>query len=251
VIQSDQTVRAGAGRSVRTAVIWRGLQAELDRRAADGPLRVLDVGGGSGGFAVPLACQGHVVSVVDPSPNALATLSRRAADAGVASRVQAVQGDLASLVGVVGAEAADLVLCHSVLEYVDDPAAAVHAIRTVLRPAGLASVVLANRAAAVLARAIGGHFGQAAAGLRDADGQFPGGDTALRRYDPVSAAALLTGAGLTVEQVHGVRVVADLVDGAVDIEHPTDDLLSLELALSDQPPYRDIATQLHLLARNG
>jgi SAM-dependent methyltransferase len=165
--------------------------------------------------------------------------------------VRAVQGDLASLVDVVGPEAADLVLCHSVLEYVDDPAAAVAAIRAVLRPAGLASVVLANRAAAVLARAIGGHFPQAAAGLRDPDGRFPGGDTALRRYDPVSAAALLAGAGLTVEQVHGVRVVADLVDGAVDIEHPTDDLLSLELALSDQLPYRDIATQLHLLARKA
>ncbi|WP_279580845.1 methyltransferase domain-containing protein [Fodinicola feengrottensis] len=162
----------------------------------------------------------------------------------------AVQGDVATLITAVGAQAADLVLCHSVLEYVDDPAAAVVAIRAVLRPGGLASVVLANRAAAVLAKAIGGHFQLAAAGLQDADGRFfRGGDTALRRYDPVSAAALLAGAGLTVEQVHGVRVVADLVAGTVDIEHPTDDLLSLELALSDQLPYRDLATQLHLLAR--
>ncbi|WP_279580846.1 hypothetical protein [Fodinicola feengrottensis] len=83
----DQTARVGAGSTVRTAVIWRGLQAEIDRRAADGPLRVVDVGGGSGGFAVPLACQGHHVSVVDPSPNALATLSRRVIDAGASRTV--------------------------------------------------------------------------------------------------------------------------------------------------------------------
>lgn len=234
--------------SVRTAAIWRGLQAELDRRAADGPLRIVDAGGGSGGFAVPLACQGHLVSVVDPSPNALATLSRRATDAAVADRITAVQGDAATLVAVVGDEVADIVLCHSVLEHVDDPAASAAAIRAVLRKGGLASVVVANRAAAVIAKAIAGHLELAAAALADPDGRFPSGDTALRRYDPAGAAALLTDAGLTVEAMHGVRVLADLLDGT-DAEHPSDDLLDLELTLSDRLPYRDLATQLHLLAR--
>src|SRR3712207_7602612 len=46
------------------------------------PLRVLDVGGGSGMFAVPLARLGHDVTVVDPSADALATLRRRADTAG-------------------------------------------------------------------------------------------------------------------------------------------------------------------------
>ena len=57
----------------------------------------LDVGGGTGGFAVPLAELGHRVTVVDPSPDALAALQRRAAEAGVADRVRAVQGDAAGL----------------------------------------------------------------------------------------------------------------------------------------------------------
>jgi hypothetical protein len=50
-----------------------------------------------------------------------------------------------------------------------------------------------------------------------------------------------------VEQVHGVRVIADLVpaghDGSPDL------LREFELAASNRPPYRDIATQLHVLAR--
>ncbi|MBT8225663.1 MAG: SAM-dependent methyltransferase, partial [Dactylosporangium sp.] len=54
--------------------------------------------------------------------------------------------------------------------------------------------------------------------------------------------------GLSVESVHGVRVVADLIPGAV-AETDQDMLLAFELAASALPPYRDIATQLHLLAR--
>ena len=51
----------------RTAAVW----AALDPVVGTGtPLRVLDVGGGSGMFAVPLAQLGHEVTVVDPSADA-------------------------------------------------------------------------------------------------------------------------------------------------------------------------------------
>jgi hypothetical protein len=43
-------------------------------------------------------------------------------------------------------------------------------------------------------------------------------------------------------------VVADLLPGAV-LEGQTEALLAFELATSALPPYRDIATQLHLFAR--
>ena len=42
---------------------------------------VLDIGGGTGGFAVRVAELGHRVPVVDPSPDALASLDRRAREA--------------------------------------------------------------------------------------------------------------------------------------------------------------------------
>ena len=53
---------------------------------------------------------------------------------------------------------ADVVLCHGVLEVVDDPAAALATIREVLRPGGTVSLLVAQRTAAVLARAMAGHF---------------------------------------------------------------------------------------------
>ena len=61
----------------RTAAVWAALDPLV---GAGTPLRVLDVGGGSGMFAVPLARLGHDVTVVDPSADALATLRRRADD---------------------------------------------------------------------------------------------------------------------------------------------------------------------------
>ncbi|WP_306212734.1 methyltransferase domain-containing protein [Actinoplanes sp. RD1] len=233
--------------TVRTAAVWAVLRRELDRQPGR-ELTVLDVGGGTGGFAVPLAELGHTVTVVDASPDALAALTRRAADAGVAKRVHAVQGDGDALAGLVKPGSVDLILCHAVLEVVDDPAGVVRAITTALRPGGAVSLLVAGRAAAVLNRAFNGHLASASALLDDPDGRAGRRDTLRRRYDARGAAELLGAAGLTVEETHGVRVLADLLPAAVTEDDPQA-MLELELALSARPPFRDIASQLHVFAR--
>jgi len=65
--------------------VWDALRAVLAARADAGSstLDVVDVGGGTGGFAVPLAELGHRVTVVDPSPDALDSFERRAGESGV------------------------------------------------------------------------------------------------------------------------------------------------------------------------
>src|SRR5437762_9704768 len=178
-------------------------------------LTVLDVGGGTGGFAVPLAEAGHRVTVVDASPDALAALTRRAVEAGVADRVTGVQGDGDRLAELAAPGSADLILCHSLLEVVDDPVDVVAALAATLRPGGAASVLVANRAAAVLSRAMSGHLDTAVSTLADPDGRIGAADKLRRRFDADGAAALLREAGLTVEAIHGVRVLADLLPGAV------------------------------------
>jgi 2-polyprenyl-3-methyl-5-hydroxy-6-metoxy-1,4-benzoquinol methylase len=225
---------------------------------AGAPLRVLDVGGGSGMFAVPLAQLGHDVTVVDPSADALATLHRRADTAGVGLRVRGLQGDgdrmqevLAGAAGAAGGGAVpgdqfDLVLCHSVLEVVDDPVSTLHEIAGVLRPGGQLSIATANRAGAVLARAVSGHPREARALLADQDPAPGRSRPARRRFSPPELLALVTGAGLLPGEWRGVSVVADLL-GASSGADPAA-IRDLELALAGSSPYRDVATGLHVLA---
>ncbi len=237
----------------RTAAVW----AALDPLAGSGsPLRVLDVGGGSGVFAVPLARLGHEVTVVDPSADALATLGRRAQTAGVGDRVRGLQGDGDLLhelpLGNGGSDGGsgdggyDLALCHAVLEVVDDPATTLGEITRAVRPGGRVSVATANRAGAVLARALGGHPKEALALLEDRDPAPGRTRPARRRFDPDDLLALLADAGLEPGEWRGVAVVADTLDASSGADPEA--VRRLELALSGTSPYRDVATGLHVLA---
>lgn len=242
--------------SVRTAVVWRSVRTllvDLIDTTGREQLDVLDAGGGTGGFAVPLADLGHRVTVVDASPDSLAALVRRAADAGVTDRVRSVQGDAASLLDVVAPASFDLVVLHSVLEIVDDPAAALAAVAGVLRPGGIVSVVAANRIAAVLHRAAAGRFDEALHALRDPLGRYSATDPAPRRFALADLEALLDSAGLTAIATHGSRVFADLVPGGSLDADPAavEALIALEFEASELPAFRDIATQLHVVGRRS
>ncbi len=231
----------------------RALEAEIvaARNRLDADPRVLDVGGGSGGWAVLLARAGCLVTVVDPSPNALATLRRRAAEADVQQRITPVQGDADTLADVVGEGSADLVLGHGVLEVVEDAAVAAAALAAAAAPDGAVSVLVANRYAALLGRALAGRLAEARRLLDDPDGCLGGADPVVRRFDTAGLSGLLEGAGLRVELVQGDSVVADLLPGGALEAHPgaADTLHDLELAAADRVPLRDIATRLHAIAR--
>lgn len=242
--------------SVRTKVVSAALERVLGpggESGHDGGARVVDIGGGTGGFAVPLAEAGHRVLVVDPSPDALAALARRAAETGVTDLVTGQQGDLSDLPGLAGAAGADLVLCHGVLEVVDDPAEALRTLAVVLRPGGTLSLLVAQRHAAVVARAMAGHF-TAARELLDphgSSGDSRGGEARTgRRFTADELTAMLPEAGFTVDTVHGVRVFSDLVPSSLHDLEPgaTAALLELEQAVAERPEYLPLATQLHVLA---
>ncbi|MEW2140164.1 methyltransferase [Streptomyces sp. NPDC005409] len=238
--------------SLRTAVVWEVLKEALDRRVkATGRdvLDVLDTGGGTGKFAVPVARLGHRVTVVDPSPNALFGLERRVAEAGVADLVRGVQGDAQGLLEVVDRDTYDVVLCHGVLEYVDDPAEGVANTVAALRSGGTLSLLAAGLGGAVLARALAGHFTEARTALTDPAGRWGSGDPVPRRFTAEQLSELVAGAGLAVGAVHGVRIFADLVPGVLVDTEPgaVEALLRLEEAAAELPAFHAVATQLHVL----
>ncbi|SOD58709.1 Methyltransferase domain-containing protein [Streptomyces zhaozhouensis] len=245
---------SGPPAAARGGVVWDVLRRALrerSRRAGRDGLDVLDLGGGSGSFAVPVAGLGHRVTVVDPSPDALFALERRAAEEDVADAVRGVQGDTQDVAEVTGRGAFDLVLCHGVLEHVEDPGAGLRAVASTLRPAGgTLSVLAAGAGGAVLARALAGRFTEARTALADPSGRWGAGDPVPHRFTVERLTALLSAAGLVPGQVHGVRVFEDLLPGTPWDAEPdaAAALARLESEAAGHPAFQAVAGQLHVLA---
>jgi S-adenosylmethionine-dependent methyltransferase len=228
-------------RSVASTRLAAVLDAELDALVPgeQRPLDVVDLGGGTGGLALDVARRGHHVTVVDPSPDALASLERRLADDHLEGTVAARQGDASDLVALLGPETVDVVLCHRVLEVVDDPAALLSDAAAVLRPGGALSLLVAQKHALVVSQAVAGNLAAARQTWDDP-----------RRLDFAAVTALVEAAGFAVLDADGIGVVAELVPEAA-VESPTAwaDLLALETAVSRDPTFRALAPYVHVFAQ--
>jgi S-adenosylmethionine-dependent methyltransferase len=259
-----------AATNVRTAAVWESVRtlAGARRRELGRPLVVLDLGGGTGGLAVPLAVEGHHVYVLDPSPDALASLQRRAREQGLGpvpvddgrgGSVAAAQGDAdtltdtAAVSDLLEGRPIDLICCHDTLEMVDDPAGTIRAMARILPPGGALSLVTAGRLAAVLGRVLAGKFTQAQRALTSRDGRWGDVDPMPRRFDPTALTDLLTSSGFAIEDIHGVRIFTDLVPSAfIDTDTDRRALLELEAAAAAHPDYPllgQLGAATHIVAR--
>lgn len=225
---------------VRGALIWEALVPVLDRD----PLAVLDIGGGSGALAVRVAEAGHAVTLVDPSPDAVAAAGRRAGEQGVAALLNAQVGDLDSFADLAPGPF-DLVLCHDVLGVAADPGAALVALRDVLQPSGHLSLVVGQLPAAILGKVSAGHLDQALALARREDAETP------RRFEYAEIIGLVRDAGFEIDLAQGIRVFADSVPSAVIDSDPGAyaNLVELERSVASRPEFAIWAAQLHVLAR--
>ncbi|WP_197704412.1 bifunctional 2-polyprenyl-6-hydroxyphenol methylase/3-demethylubiquinol 3-O-methyltransferase UbiG [Jatrophihabitans sp. GAS493] len=249
--------------ALRQAAVWGLVRASLQEVTVAGRTpTVLDCGGGTGTLAVPLAQAGAEVTVLDISIDALATLNRRAQEAGVSSHVKAVQGDLEAPdpTGLSDAPEGgyDLVVAHGVLEALDSIdalAGAVSFLAASVRPGGLISILVANPVSTVLARVLSGEVGVALQELRVLAGAHDAGADAGQarqlRLGVAEVTAACVTAGLLVEQVHGVGVFTELIPGGeIDgLPYAAEVVGELESLGAQLPPFRDIAGRLRLLAR--
>lgn len=203
---------------------------------------VVDLGGGTGGVASALAEQGHRVTVVDPSPDALASLDRRTAEAGLEGRIRGRQGDAADVVDLLGPGSTDVVVCHRVLDVVDSAAEALAAMAAVLRPGGVLSLLVAQRDAAVLSHALAGHVAQARRAYADSS-----------RLDHDQLVTLVEQAGFTVVSSHGIGAIsAHVAESVLDAQPGARaELAQLEAEVSQDPAFRALAPYVHLFARVG
>ena len=233
------------GQVVRRHLLSRQLGAHLPSP----PARIVDVGGGAGQQSIPLAADGHEVTILDHSPEMLGEARRRLGDEdeGVRRRVRLVEGAGEDLPGILGADAFDAALCHGVVMYLEDPRTMIRGLASAVRPGGLVSVLAKNAAALAMRPALRGRYRDALA-LLGAD-RAAGHLGVVTRGDTVEGlSGAFDQAGLAVERWYGVRVFTDHL-GDRPPGDGLSDVLELELRAGASDPYRSVARLIHLVGR--
>jgi S-adenosylmethionine-dependent methyltransferase len=217
------------------------------------PLRALDLGCGTGAIGVRLAQLGLHVTLVDPSVPMLDLAERAAREAGVSDRIALTHGDASQLATLFPAASFDLIICHNVLEFVEDPCAVLRSANRALRgSSAMISILVRNQPGEVLKAAI--LNGDLAAAQRNLTAEW--GDEALyegrvRLFTADGLHAMLLRSSFEVTAERGVRVMSDYLPPRVSRSDEYERILELERELGRRPEFAAVARYTHCLAHRA
>lgn len=220
--------------------------------------RALDVGAGQGTQSIRLAHNGFEVLAVEPDAGMRESFetAAQAEPSDVAARLRCVEGDIDDLHRLTGGHRFDVVACHGVLMYLDDPRPVVVQLCDLVAPGGVVSLLARNADGMALRPGLRRQWTDVQDLLDQAQRPAPryvnelGVSARADRLEEL--AALVAGRRMHVEAWYGVRVLTDAA--AVDEPTPADPaelqaLLDAEERVGRTDPYRRVATLLHLVGR--
>jgi S-adenosylmethionine-dependent methyltransferase len=234
---------------LRSDLTFANLQDFLHLHAKP-PLYALDLGCGTGATALRLARLGIHVTMLDSSLAMLELAKRAAREAGVADKVVLQHGDAAQLADLFHTRF-DVILCHNILEYCDDPGAVLRGAARVLRDSSaILSVLVRNRAGEVLKAAIlGGDLAAAENGLTAEWGEESLYGGRVRLFTSDGLRALLNDASLAAIAERGVRVLADYLPPQVSRGADYERIFELERKLGSRPEYAAVSRYIQCVVR--
>lgn len=235
---------------------WMGLryaieQANIQQHIGKQQLRILDAGGGNGLHAIAFARQGHHVSLVDFSAEMLADGRRVAEENGVADRIEFHHTDINHIPGLFPEPAFDLVLCHNVIQYVDDVDVALRAVCRPLRANGFISLVTPNSYSEVYKAAIRQlDLERAQAQLYADQASSTIFGIPLTGFTDVELFEFLNAVGCTPLGRYGIRCLCDWLPNEPKSNQAfMAQLEKLELAMTSSYPYYLLARYIQVIAR--
>ena len=194
--------------------------------------KVLDFGSGEGITANHFA-EKNVVTAIEPSEEMLSNAWKD-------YEYTQIVGDVKAL-SAIEDETFDIIICHNVLEYIDDKETVVKALVRVLKKNGILSIAKHNRAGRVMQMAVLlDDFEKANALLSGAD-STASKFGAIRYYEDRDI--LEWEPGLSISEVFGIRTFWDLQQNQ---DKHTDEawqnqMVQLEMRVAQVPEYREIA----------
>jgi S-adenosylmethionine-dependent methyltransferase len=213
-------------------------------------LLALDVGCGTGAAGVRLARLGFQVTLLDSSESMLELAKLTAKKAGVADQITLRAGDVARLASLFDAASFDAIICHNVLEFVDEPIALLRDMACTMRDStSVLSVLVRNRAGEVLKAALlMGDMGTAEASLNAEWGQESLYGGKVRLFTPGGLQEMLKEVSLATFAERGVRVLADYLPSSISRSAEHARIFDLERKLGTVPEYAAIARYTQFLA---
>ncbi|MFH8465821.1 class I SAM-dependent methyltransferase [Streptomyces sp. NPDC017991] len=215
-------------------------------------LRVLDVGMGQGTQALRLARAGHQVTGVEQD-STMISVAREALAAepeGIRGRVRIVESDGRDTGVHFLPGSFDVVLCHGVLMYVEEPDALLAGLARMLAPGGLLSLLVRNADALAMRPGLAGDWA----------GTLTAFDTStytnrlglVVRADGLDTlTGTLAGIGAPLHVWYGVRVFTDTAADDAAVPDDVGALLAAEERAGRTDPYRRVAALLHLCGVRG
>jgi S-adenosylmethionine-dependent methyltransferase len=224
-------------------------RANLERHWPPGQLRILDAGGGTGRESIPLAEDGHRIDLVDYSAAMLIVARQNMVAAHVESQVTLHQADVTHVAELFDANVFDVVLCHNVLQYVNDIPALLQNLAKLLKPGGVLSLISKNRcSSAWWAAFYRDNLEEALQMLDNPVEKAVLFDTDSTNYSGDEIAAMLPQANLVFEHYYGIRCIWDYWRDNEKRASAVDQLWKLEFALTNRQPYNLLARFWQIIA---
>ncbi|WP_328564616.1 class I SAM-dependent methyltransferase [Streptomyces coelicoflavus] len=231
----------------------RQLDEQIAGRFAVGRrLRVLDVGMGRGTQSLRLARAGHQVTGVERDSTMIAAARDALAGQpeGIRERMRIVEGDGRDTGVHFLPGSFDVVLCHGVLMYVEEPDPLLAGLARMLAPGGLLSLVVRNGDALALRPGLHGDWADALAAFDTTDYRNRLG-LDVRADRLATLTAKLAGIGAPLHTWYGVRVFTDTAPDGAPAPADLETLLAAEERAGRTDPYRAVAALLHLCGVRG
>lgn len=199
---------------------------------------ILDFGSGEGITANHLAKDNKVVAV-EPWEEMLK-------DRWQDYEYRQIQGDVSKL-SEFEDNTFDMIICHNVLEYIDDKEAIINELHRVLKPGGTLSIAKHNRAGRVMQMAVLLDDMEKAHALLDGKNSAASKFGEIRYYEDKMISEW--NPGLKLVECYGIRTFWDLQQKQEkhNLEEWQDKMMQLEMRVSQIEEYRNIAFFHHLL----
>lgn len=141
----------------------------------------------------------------------------------------------------------DMIICHNVLEYIDDKAAIINELHRVLKPGGTLSIAKHNRAGRVMQMAVLLDDMEKANALLDGKNSAASKFGEIRYYEDNMVSEW--NPGLKLVDCYGIRTFWDLQQNQEkhNLEEWQDKMMQLEMRVSQSDEFRNIAFFHHLL----